>query len=232
MITVRPANERGHFNHGWLDTWHSFSFSRYYDPAHMGFRSLRVINEDFVAPGMGFGTHGHRDMEIITYVLAGAVAHRDSMGNTEQIVPGELQRMTAGSGVTHSEFNASEREQLHLLQIWIEPEQAGLEPGYEQRLFPMEERGDTLRLLASRDGRDGSLRIHQDVELFGSVLATGRSVEYAVRPGRGVWVQVARGGLELNGTPLAAGDGAAIEEESLLRIAATDDAEFLLFDLN
>lgn len=232
MITVRPAAERGHFNHGWLDTWHSFSFSRYYDPAHMGFRSLRVINEDFVAPSMGFGTHGHNDMEIITYVLSGSLAHRDSMGNVEKIVPGEVQRMTAGTGITHSEFNGSEEEAVHLLQIWIEPERTGLTPGYDQKVFPLEERNDVLRLLASHDGREGSLRINQDVDLYGSLLASGKSVTHQIGDGRGAWIQVARGDLKVNGTQLAAGDGAAVEGESALEIAATSDAEFLLFDLN
>ena len=231
MITVRKSNERGHANHGWLDTRHTFSFDTYRDPRNMGFRSLRVINEDIVAPGAGFPTHPHRDMEIITYVLEGAVAHRDSMGTGSVIRPGEVQRMTAGTGVTHSELNASEGEPLHLLQIWIVPERRGLEPSYEQRAFPETERRNRLRLVASPDGRDGSVTIHQDAALYASLLDSGQRVEHALRKGRHAWMQVTRGTVKLNGHSLAAGDGAAVSDESALTIAAENPSEVLLFDL-
>lgn len=232
MITVRPAAERGHFDHGWLNTYHSFSFADYYDPKHMGFRDLRVINEDWVAPGKGFGTHPHRDMEIITYILEGALEHRDSMGNGSVIRPGEVQRMSAGTGVTHSEFNASPNEWVHLLQIWILPNQQGIEPSYEQTLFPMEERRNRLRLIASPDGREGSVTIHQDVAVYASVLDQGKTVSFAFEQGRHGWIQVARGSLELNGTPLATSDGAALSDERSLTLTASENAEFVLFYLN
>ena len=232
MIEIRPAAARGHADHGWLNTWHSFSFADYYDPNNMGFRSLRVINEDFIAPAMGFGMHPHRDMEIITYVLEGAIRHKDNLGNGSVIVPGEVQRMSAGTGIVHSEFNGSESEQAHLLQIWIMPDKRGAEPGYDQRPFPKTEIDGRLRLVASRDGRDGALSINQDVDLYASSLEAGTRLEHRLAPGRHAWVQVARGGLNINGTTLAAGDGAAISDEERLAIEATESAEFLLFDLN
>ncbi|HSA93032.1 MAG TPA: pirin family protein [Terriglobales bacterium] len=231
MIQLRPAAERGHANHGWLDTWHTFSFDSYHDPEHMGFRTLRVINEDFVAPGAGFPTHPHRDMEIVTYVLEGALQHKDSLGNGSIIRPGDGQRMSAGSGILHSEFNASKTEPVHLLQIWIRPEKRNIEPGYEQKEFPAEEKRGRLRPIAARDGRDGAVTIHQDVTLYAAVLEPGREVEHALGPGRHAWLQVARGAVTLNGKPLSQGDGAAVSEEKKLNIRAESDAEVLLFDL-
>jgi len=234
MITRRPSNERGHANHGWLDTFHTFSFADYHDPAHMGFRALRVINEDRVQPGRGFPTHPHADMEILTFVLAGALAHADSMGTGSTIRPGDVQRMSAGTGVTHSEFNASRTDPVHLLQIWILPEQRGLRPEYEQKAFPEAERRDRLRLIASQDGADGAVTVHQDVRLYATVLDSGQHVAQALAPGRFAWVQVARGAVVLNGTALAAGDGAAVQGESQLEIVANGAAgtsELLLFDL-
>jgi quercetin 2,3-dioxygenase len=231
MIQVRKASERGHFDHGWLDTYHTFSFSRYYDPRHMGFRALRVINEDRIAPGQGFGTHGHEDMEIVTYVLGGALAHRDSLGTGSSIRPGELQRMTAGTGITHSEFNPSDTEPVHLYQIWLLPEREGLEPSYEQKDFPEAERRNRLRLVASPDGRDGSLSIRQDARLFLASLEEGQEVAHALAPGRHAWLQVLRGGIRLNGRTLSAGDGAAVTAESDLAIRADGSSELLLFDL-
>lgn len=229
MIRVRKAEERGHFNHGWLNTWHTFSFADYHDPDFMGFRSLRVINEDYVTPGQGFGTHGHRDMEIVTYVLEGALSHADSMGTGSVIRPGEVQRMSAGTGVMHSEKNASE-EPVHLLQIWILPERHGIRPEYEQKEFPASERDGKLRLVASHDGRDGSLTIHQDADLYTTTLRDGASVAFDFRPNRYGWLQVARGTVSLNGEELGVGDGAAIEQETKVTIAG--DGEVLMFDLN
>lgn len=231
MITVRPANERGHANLGWLDTYHTFSFNTYYDPRHMGFRALRVINEDRVAPRRGFGTHGHRDMEIITYVLEGELSHKDSMGTGSTILPDEVQRMSAGTGVLHSEKNQSPTGTVHLLQIWIEPEKAGIEPSYEQKRLPPEEKKNRLRLLASRHGREGSVTIHQDAELYASVLDSGISVAHALPPGRHGWLQVVRGTVSLNGTELKTGDGAAMSDEPRLEITAREPSELLLFDL-
>jgi redox-sensitive bicupin YhaK (pirin superfamily) len=231
MIRVRRASERGHFDHGWLDTYHSFSFSRYYDPRHMGFRALRVINEDRVAPGRGFGNHPHEDMEIVTYVLDGALAHRDSLGTGSTIRPGELQRMTAGTGIRHSEFNPSEAEPVHLYQIWLLPEREGLEPSYEQRAFPEGERHNRLRLVASPEGRDGSLTIRQDARLYLATVDGGREVRHELTPGRHAWLQVLRGGVALNGLPLSAGDGAAVSDESSLAIKVDGPSEVLLFDL-
>src|SRR5215813_10907972 len=231
MITRRLAQDRGHAQHGWLDSYHTFSFADYYDPRHMGFRTLRVINEDRVQPGKGFGTHPHRDMEIISYVLEGALAHKDSLGTGSVIRPGEVQRMTAGTGVTHSEFNPSRTEPVHFLQIWLLPERAGLPPSYEQRAFPTEEKQGRLRLVASPDGREGSVTIHQAVDLYASLLAPGQAVTHRLTPGRHAWVQVARGTVRLNDTALSAGDGAAASEETLLTMTATDPAEVLLFDL-
>ncbi|HKY32851.1 MAG TPA: pirin family protein [Candidatus Polarisedimenticolia bacterium] len=231
MITLRPSGERGHFDHGWLDTRHTFSFADYHDPAHMGFRSLRVINDDVVQPGKGFGTHGHRDMEIVTYVVEGALQHKDSMGTGSTIRPGEVQRMTAGTGVLHSEFNPSPDEAVRLLQIWILPDRRGLEPEYEQRAFSEQERRARLRLVASPDGRDGSVRIHQDAELYASILPAGSGVEHPLAPGRHAWVQMVRGSAMLDGVRLDEGDGAALSGESAVRLRAGKDAELLLFDL-
>jgi redox-sensitive bicupin YhaK (pirin superfamily) len=231
MIQIRPAAERGHFNHGWLETYHTFSFGDYHDPAHHHFRALRVMNEDRVAPGQGFGMHPHRDMEIVTYVLEGALEHQDSMGNGEVLRPGELQRMTAGTGIMHSEFNPSSTEPVHLYQIWLFPEGKGLSPSYEQKAFADEEKHNRWRLVASRDGREGSLTIHQDAEIHLARLEEGRQLAHSVSPGRHVWLQVLRGAATLNGQSLDAGDGAAVSEESKLTVEAATDAELLLFDL-
>ena len=231
MITVRRSNQRGHFDHGWLNTYHTFSFDQYYDPRYMGFRNLRVINEDFVAPGRGFPKHGHSDMEIITYILEGALKHEDSMGNGSVIRPGDVQRMTAGTGVRHSEQNASDQERVHLLQIWILPHTVGLEPGYEQKAFSEDERRGRLRLIASEDGRDGSVLVHQDVSLLASVLPAGQEVEHTMDQARYAWIQVARGSIDVNGESADHGDGVVVVGESSLRIRAQEDAEVLLFDL-
>jgi len=231
MITIRKSKERGHFDHGWLNTYHTFSFDQYYDPRYMGFRSLRVINEDFVAAGRGFPTHGHRDMEIITYILEGALKHEDSMGNGSVIRPGDVQRMTAGTGVRHSEKNASDKERVHLLQIWIVPNADSLAPGYEQKAFSEEERSGQLRLIASEDGRDDSVRLNQDVRLFASILGGGQEVERAMDPNRYGWLQVARGSVVVNGEKTEQGDGVVIVAESSLKIRAEEPAEVLLFDL-
>lgn len=231
MISVRPANQRGHFDHGWLDTYHTFSFADYYDPRNMGFRSLRVINEDRVAGGRGFGTHPHRDMEIITYVVEGALEHKDSMGNGSAITPGEVQRMSAGTGVAHSEYNSSKSDPVHLLQIWILPEQQGMTPSYEQKRFQPEERRGRLRLIGSRDAREGAVTIHQDVELYASLLEPGEKTAHPLAENRHAWVQVIRGEITLNGKALKAGDGAAVTAETSLEFVAVESAEFLLFDL-
>ena len=231
MIIIRPANERGHFNHGWLDTFHSFSFGDYHDPAHMSFRSLRVINEDRVAAGAGFPMHPHRDMEILTWILAGGLEHKDSLGSGGVIRPGEIQRMTAGRGIVHAEMNASAAEPVHLLQIWILPERKGLAPGYEQKAIPAGELNDRLRLVASRDGRDGSVTIHQDADVHAARLSSGCEAGMGLRKGRGAWVQVAKGEIDLNGRRLQAGDGAAVEGEERLTLAARTEAEALVFDL-
>jgi hypothetical protein len=232
MITIRPANERGAANFGWLDTRHTFSFGNYYDPNHMGFASLRVINEDKISPSMGFGTHGHRDMEIVTYVLAGALEHQDSIGNGSMIRPGDVQRMSAGTGIRHSEFNASSTEPVHLLQIWLLPAQAGIEPSYEQIYIAPEEKQGQLRLIGSPDGREGSVTIHQDVNLYATRLANGNQVDHTLSPDRVAWVQVARGAVELNGHTLTAGDGAAVSDlEQLTLIGTADESEVLLFDM-
>jgi redox-sensitive bicupin YhaK (pirin superfamily) len=232
MITRRPAHERGHNNLGWLDTFHTFSFDTYFDPQHMGFRQLRVINEDRVQPGQGFGTHPHRDMEIITYILEGALEHRDSMGNGSAIRPGEVQRMSAGTGVTHSEFNPSATEPVHLLQIWIMPERKGLLPSYEQKEFSAAERSNRLRLIAAKDARDGAVKIHQNVDLFAALLDPQVEVVHSISPDRHAWIQVARGAVRLNGQELKAGDGAAVSEERELKIVALEASEILLFDLS
>jgi quercetin 2,3-dioxygenase len=231
MLNVIHSESRGAADHGWLKAKHTFSFADYYDPARIQFGTLRVINEDRVAPGQGFGTHPHRDMEIVTYIINGAIEHKDSMGNGTVIRAGEIQRMTAGTGVLHSEFNHSQDEELHLLQIWIFPEQKNLEPGYEQKLFPAEEKRNQLRLVGSRDGRDGSLTIHQDVELYASILDAGQGVSIADVDQRRVFVQVVSGRLDINGEQLAAGDGLQIEGEASVTLSAIDESEFLLFNL-
>jgi redox-sensitive bicupin YhaK (pirin superfamily) len=231
MITLRPSRERGHAQHGWLDSYHTFSFADYYDPAHMGFRDLRVINEDRVQPGKGFATHAHTDMEIISYVLEGALEHKDSLGTGSVIRPGDVQRMTAGTGVRHSEYNQSKSDLVHFLQIWILPERTGLQPGYEQKHFPDAEKHNALRLIASRQGRDGSVTIHQDVDVYAAVLDSGASVTHRLQPQRHAWVQAARGSLTLNEQRLDAGDGAAVSAEPVLGITAAGVAEILLFDL-
>lgn len=231
LMTIRPGNERGHFNWGWLDTYHTFSFADYFDPRFMGFRSLRVINEDRVAPGRGFPTHPHRDMEILTYILSGGLEHKDSMGNGSVIVAGDVQRMTAGTGVTHSEYNASSVEPVHLLQIWIQPESKQLTPGYEQKHFSVDERRGILRLVASRTGHGGSVGIHQDVNLYAAILDAGQSVDVATAGDRFGWIQVARGSIHLNGVSLSAGDGVALGNGFTGTCGATVDAEFLFFDL-
>lgn len=230
MLTVRNSEARGHANHGWLDSHHTFSFGDYYDPAAMGFRALRVINEDRVAARSGFGAHSHRDMEIITYVLDGQLEHRDSLGSVGVLREGELQRMTAGTGVRHSEMNGSDQE-VHFLQIWIHPERQGLTPGYEQKAFSREERQGRFRLVVSPEGQDGSLKVHQDLHLYSTVLGAGERAEHTLAPGRHAWLQVARGSGRLNGVELKAGDGVAVSEESRLELIATGSLEALLFDL-
>lgn len=231
MIQVRKAQDRGHANHGWLDTFHTFSFSTYQDRDHMKFRSLRVMNEDTVAPGQGFGTHPHNDMEIVTYVLEGALEHKDSMGNGEVLRPGEFQRMSAGTGITHSEFNPSQDEPVHLYQIWLFPERKGIEPSYEQKRFPEEERHDQMRLVASRDAEDGSLLIHTDARIYLSQISAAEEIWHQLPEGRYGWLQVLRGSVSVNGVELATSDGAAISEETSLKIRANTDAEIMLFDL-
>jgi quercetin 2,3-dioxygenase len=233
MITKRPSAERGHGNYGWLDTYYSFSFSNYYDPKHMGFRDLRVINEDWVSPRKGFGAHPHNDMEIITYIVEGELSHRDSTGREATIKQDDVQRMSAGTGLVHSEYNNSDAP-VHLLQIWIMPEADGLKPSYEDRTFSREEKTDQLRLIASHDGRDGSTRINQDASVYASLLASGKAVELPLSAGRHAWVQLVSGELDVNGTRLKKGDGAAISDESKLTLASVSGnggAEFLLFDL-
>jgi quercetin 2,3-dioxygenase len=231
MIAIRKSAARGHANHGWLDSYHTFSFASYYDPNYMSFRSLRVINEDIINPGKGFGTHGHQDMEIITYVLEGALEHKDSLGTGAVIKPGEVQRMSAGTGIQHSEFNQSQTDPVHLLQIWLLPDTNGLSPSYEQRNFPVAERHGNLRLVAARDARDGAVKIHQDVDLYAAILDENSQVSHTLDLSRHAWVQVARGSVLLNGLALGKGDGAAVSNESELVISATADAEILLFDL-
>ena len=232
MIKIRRSSERGHANYGWLDTNYTFSFNTYYDPRFMGFRDLRVINEDVIAPNQGFPTHGHRDMEILTYVVSGELSHKDSMGNGETIRPHEVQRMTAGTGVQHSEFS-SPTDDTHLLQIWILPEKDNLAPGYEQKYFAPEEKKGKLKLVASRGGDDGSVTINQDVKLYASILSNGETVSHEIAETRHAWVQVIKGEINLNGEALQPGDGAAISDESLLKIKSlADETEFLLFDLN
>jgi redox-sensitive bicupin YhaK (pirin superfamily) len=229
MFAIRKAADRGSFDHGWLKTHHTFSFGEYQDPRHMHFRALRVMNEDFIAPGEGFGMHGHRDMEIVTLVLKGQLAHRDSLGNTEVLAPGELQRMTAGTGIRHSEFNPSSTEPIHLYQIWLFPEKEGLTPSYEQKKIDFGHNAWTLA--ASRDARDGALRIHQDAEIHLSRLEEAKQLDHALETGRSAWLQVLSGEVTVNGEPLSAGDGAAMSQMSRFTVIATATAELLLFDL-
>lgn len=231
MLKLRKSEERGRGRHGWLESRHSFSFAGYYDPSHMGVSHLRVINEDRVAPGAGFPTHSHRDMEIVSYVLEGALEHRDNMGNRALIRPGEVQRMSAGTGVSHSEYNASQTQPVHFLQIWILPDTAGLTPGYEQRAYPAAERSDRWRLVASHDGREGSVRVHQDVALYATLLAAGQRLDHAPGEGRVSYLFIARGAGELDGMALAAGDAVEADAGDALRLTAGEDLEALLFDL-
>jgi redox-sensitive bicupin YhaK (pirin superfamily) len=231
MLTLRRAHERGHADHGWLDSFHTFSFADYYDPSHMGFRALRVINDDTVAPGGGFGAHPHRDMEIISYVLDGSLAHRDSMGTGSVIQPGDVQRMSAGTGVVHSEFNASKTEDVHFLQIWLMPTERGIAPGYEQKAFPAEDKAGRLRLVASPDGKDGSVTVHSDASLYAGVFDAGQAAEHALASGRHAWVHVARGTARVNGHNLGPGDGLAISNEESVRIEGRERGEVLVFDL-
>jgi redox-sensitive bicupin YhaK (pirin superfamily) len=231
MINVRRAENRGHFDFGWLNTYHTFSFGDYYDPRFMGFRDLRVINEDRVREGRGFPTHPHRDMEIISYVLEGALEHKDSMGNGSVIRPGEVQRMSAGTGVTHSEKNHLQNEAAHFLQIWIMPNEHGLKPGYEQKMYSDEEKRGRLRLIASSDGRDGSVTVHQDTDLYAGLLDAGQEIAHSIAQGRHAWIQVARGMVTVNGQQLKQGDGASISEEQSLKVAGLEPSEILLFDL-
>jgi quercetin 2,3-dioxygenase len=233
MIAIRHAAERGTANLGWLDSRHTFSFGHYFDPDHMGFGALRVINEDRVRPGAGFGTHGHEDMEIISYVLEGALEHKDSIGTGSVIRPGDVQVMSAGTGIRHSEFNASKNEPVHFLQIWVLPNRKGLPPRYDQKSFPRAEKRDRLRLVGSPDGRDGSVVIHQDAEIYDGLLSRGHTVTHPLKPGRKGWVQVVRGSLEVNGEAAVAGDGVAVEDEAALSIVSrADDSEILVFDLS
>lgn len=231
MLTIRKSQDRGHANHGWLDSFHSFSFAGYHDPAHMGFGNLRVINEDRVAAGAGFGTHGHKDMEIISYVLSGELAHRDSMGNVETIPPGDVQRMSAGRGVMHSEFNHKADETTHFLQIWLLPNQHGIAPGYEQKRFDVADKRGRLRLVASPDGADGSVTVHADARLFAGLFDGNETAGLALDPARKSYVHLVRGELAVNGRRLATGDAAMIEGESALELSAGREAEVLVFDL-
>jgi redox-sensitive bicupin YhaK (pirin superfamily) len=232
MIAVRKAADRGHAEHGWLDSWHTFSFGDYYDPQHMGFRSLRVINEDRVAAGKGFPTHPHRDMEILTYVLDGALEHKDSMGNGSVMRSGDVQRMTAGTGVAHSEFNGSRDTPVHFLQIWILPESRNLPPGYEQKNFTRQDRQGKFKVVASREGADGAVLVHQDVKLLAGLFAEGEKSQYTLAPGRSAWLHVARGKLRVNGIELSAGDALQVSDEAALEVTGVQDAEALLFDLS
>ncbi len=231
MIRIRKHDERGHANTGWLDTYHTFSFNSYYDPAHMEFRALRVMNDDRIEAGRGFGTHPHNDMEIVTYVLEGALEHRDSMGHTERLRRGEVQQMTAGTGITHSEHAAPDEGQVHLYQIWLVPDRAGHEPSYDQRPFPDDEKRDGWLPIVSPDGRDGSLTLHQDATIYATILGPDERMEYTLADGRYAWVQALRGSARLNGIDLAEGDGAAVSDETALAFEASEGAELLLFDL-
>ncbi len=232
MLEIRKSHDRGHADHGWLDSYHTFSFAGYHDPAFMGFRALRVINEDRVQPGKGFDTHSHRDMEILSYVIEGALEHKDSMGNGSIIRPGEVQMMRAGTGVTHSEYNHSNTDVVHFLQIWVIPDEEGLEPAYDQREFSAEERRGRLRLVASQDGAEGSIRVHQDMSLYATLLEAGQSLQHVLARAHHGWVQVVKGDLTLNGEQLSAGDGLGVTEESSLELVASSGSEALLFDLS
>ncbi len=231
MLTIRKANDRGHAKLDWLESHHTFSFADYYDPRHMGFADLRVINDDVIAPGRGFGTHPHRDMEIITYVLEGALEHKDSMGNGSVMRPGDVQRMSAGTGVTHSEFNPSPEEPVHLLQIWLLPDRRGHTPGYEQKHFASDEKRGKLRLIASRQGEEGSVSLNQDVRVYAALVNGDEAVNYTLEQGRVAWVHIARGTVELNGQTLEAGDGASLTDADALKFTNGDQAELLLFDM-
>jgi len=231
MLTIRKSEDRGHADHGWLDSHHTFSFANYYDPAHMGFRSLRVINDDRVAAGRGFGAHAHRDMEILTYVLNGKLAHKDNMGHTEVLGPNEIQKMSAGTGVIHSEFNASEAEPVHFLQIWIEPAVTGVKPSYEQFKFDAAEKQGRFRLLASPNGAEGVASLHQDAKVSVAALAAGDTLSYPLAVGRAAWVHVVEGAVTVNGNSLFGGDAVAVENESKLEFAASGPGEVLVFDL-
>lgn len=231
MISLRKAQERGHANHGWLDSYHSFSFSNYYDPAHMHYSVLRVINEDVIAPARGFGMHPHSDMEIITYMLQGELRHQDSLGNGSVIRAGDVQRMSAGTGIVHSEFNASDRRQAHLLQIWLLPEKNGIAPGYEEKHFDQVQKRDRWCLIASPDGREASLHIHQDVELYATVLSENQRLSYQAKHGRSLYIQVARGSVTLDQVMLEAGDAAKVDEQQSIELSAAEESEILLFDL-
>ena len=231
MIRVRPAGERGKTQTGWLDSRHTFSFGDYHDPQNMGFSHLRIINEDRVRPGAGFPTHSHRDMEIITYVLEGALAHKDSTGTSSVIRVGDVQRMSAGTGISHSEYNASQTEPVHFLQIWIVPNETGLQPGYEQRSLNLEKNSSKWVLIAARDGREGAVKVHQDVELYLAAISAGQQLNYRLKPGRQAWLQVTRGATTINGMLLGAGDGASVSEEQTLEVTAVQVAELLLFNL-
>ena len=232
MMTIRPARERGDGKLDWLKTRYSFSFADYYDPTHMGFKSLRVLNEDWIAPNGGFDTHGHRDMEVVTYLLNGAIAHKDSTGSASTLIPGTVQRMTAGKGIRHSEFNPSSTTELHLLQIWILPEKEGLTPGYEERAFPLSDRQGKWQLIASPNGRENSLTIHQQVDLFASQLESGDALAHTLKPNHSAWLQVARGELLLNGQTVKTGDGVALENEPELNLSSKTESELLLFDFS
>jgi quercetin 2,3-dioxygenase len=231
MFQIRRRGERGHFDHGWLNTYHTFSFGEYYDPDQMGFRALRVINEDWVQPAMGFGMHGHRDMEIVTCVLEGALEHRDSLGNGEVLRPGEFQRMSAGTGIRHSEFNPSSAEPVHLYQIWLLPKSNGITPGYEQKQFPEGGRLNQWQLVASNDGAQGSLTIHQDAQIFLAKLEAGHTLTYSLKKRGHAWIQVLRGSVQMQGTLLEAGDGVAISDEAAVTVVGEPDADVMLFDL-
>jgi redox-sensitive bicupin YhaK (pirin superfamily) len=231
MIAVRRANERGHADHGWLNTFHTFSFADYQDEAHMGFHNLRVLNDDTVAPGQGFGTHGHRDMEIVSYVLEGALSHKDSMGTGSTIKPGDVQRMSAGTGVRHSEFNGSKSEAVHFLQIWLLPAKDGIAPGYEQKTFSAADKQGQLKLIASPDGKAGSVTIHTDARVYAGTFDAGQRAELAIAKGRGAWVHVATGSAKVNGQSLAAGDGIALEDEAKVSVEGVSGGEVLVFDL-
>lgn len=231
MITLRKSEERGHVDHGWLDTYHTFSFATYHDKKWMGFRDLRVINQDKVIASEGFGTHGHENMEIVTYVYEGALEHKDSMGTGSVLRPGYVQRMSAGTGVTHSEFNHSKDEDLRLLQIWILPAKKGIEPAYEEKNFKDEMKKNNLRLVVSPNGKEGSVTVNQDTSIYASLLDEGKTVTHTLQKGRGAWVQLVKGALDLNGKTLNAGDGAAVEDEKEIKLSAKKNSEFLLFDL-